>query len=507
MIGGGQCLGVDEIVGQGGVAELVAPHLHRVIDHLFLGPAAILLQHLAGIGIGKDRLDPRRDVAGIKRDGPGGRDRGQQRVADAMRADRLAHILVHGAHGARGQVFLGVKQGKGAFFLGQLDRGEIGGAGDGVQPVLGLLGGRVAAIAQAQHQERIGQPGHAQPDPALVLRLGGLFGQREFRGIDHVVHHPHGGGDQLLQRFGVKLGFGLERVRHEPRQVDRTQQAGAVGWQGLFATGVGGGNGLDIVQVVGRVDPVDEDHARFGIIIGGLHDLVPQGACLDRVIDLAVELQLPRAIGLDRLHEGIGDQHRHVEHAQAGGVGLGGDELFDIGMVAAHGRHHRAPAGTGGHDGAAHGVPHIHEAERPRGIGGHALYVGAARADGREVVPDAAALLHGQRRLFQHLEDAAHAVGDGAHDKAVEQRHLPRGARTGGDAPGGQIFEILQRGVEFPLPAVGILFDAGQIAGDAAPAVLDRLVDRGAVRLFETVFHVPYLLGDGGGETAHRIPQ
>ena len=51
------------------------------------------------------------------------------------------------------------------------------------------------------------------------------------------------------------------------------------------------------------------------------------------------------------------------------------------------------------------------------------------RPQGREIVADAAALLHRQRRLAQMREDAAHVVGDRAHDKAVEQRDLARRCR------------------------------------------------------------------------------
>jgi hypothetical protein len=47
-------------------------------------------------------------------------------------------------------------------------------------------------------------------------------------------------------------------------------------------------------------------------------------------------------------------------------------------------------------------------------------------AQGREVVPDPAALLHGQRCLAQVGEDPAHIVGDRPHDEAVEQSPAAR---------------------------------------------------------------------------------
>ena len=172
-------------------------------------------------------------------------------------------------------------------------------------------------------------------------------------------------------------------------------------------------------------------------------------------------------------------------------------------MIAPHRRHHRAASRTGRHDGAAHGVPDIHEGQRPRGIRRHALHIRALGPDGREIVADPAALLHGQRRLAQHVEYAAHVIGHGAHDETVEQGDIAPRARPGGDATGGQIFEILQRGVELLFPMLRIIFYHRQRARDAAPAILNGAIDRRAIGGFQTVFHVPDLFGNRGGKAAH----
>ena len=492
------------MVGQGRVTHLVAPHLHRVIHHLFLGARAVLLQHLAGVGIGKHRLDPRTDIPGIKRNRPRRRNRGQQRVADAMFGNFGAHIRIHRLHGARGQVALGVEQRKRALFARQLHGPQVRGAGDGVQPAFGLTRRFVGTIAQTDHQQRIGQPGDAKADAALGRRLAGLRLKRKARGIDHVVHHPHGSADQLDQLILVQRGGLAKRVRHQPRQVDRPEQARAIGRQGLFAAGVGGRNRLAVIQVVGRVDPVDENHARFGVIIGRAHDGVPQIARLHGLVDGAVELQIPRPVRLHRLHERIGHKDRDVEHAQPGGVGLGGDEILDIRVIATHRRHHRTPARACGHDRAAHRVPHIHERQRARSIRRHALDPCPLRPDGAEIVADAAALLHGQRRLFQHLENAAHAVGDRTHNKAVEQRDRARRARTCRDAARRQEPEILKGGVKPVFPVAWVVFDLGQVAGDAPPAVLDGDVDGRAIGLLEAILHVPDLFGNRRGKACHQ---
>src|SRR3546814_20758082 len=85
-------------------------------------------------------------------------------------------------------------------------------------------------------------------------------------------------------------------------------------------------------------------------------------------------------------------------------------------MVAAQGRHHGAAPAARRHDGAAHGVPHVHEGQRPRGVGADALPRRAARAPRPEAVTDAAPLLPGPAGPPQLPEDAAPLVGDRAHD-------------------------------------------------------------------------------------------
>ena len=498
-----QGLGIHEPVGQGRIAEPFAPHLHGVIDHLFLGAAAVLLQHLAGIGIGKDRFDPGRYIAGIEADRAGRRDGGQKRIADAVLADRRAHIGIHMGERARGEELFGVEQRERPLFACQIDRGQIGRPGNGLHPGLCLRRRRFRAIAQAQHQQGIGQPGNPQPDAPLCLCLCRLFRQRKARRVDDIVHHPDRHAHQIIQCCQVQLCPRIERLRHQPRHVDGAEQAGPIGRQRLFTAGICGGDGFAICKVIQLVDPVDEDHARLGHVEGGPHDAVPQIARVQRFVDTAIEDQLPRAIGLDGGHEGIGHQHGQVEHPQAGRVFLGLDEGFDIGVVAAHGGHHRPAPAARRHDGAAHRIPDIHEGQGTRGIGGHTLYPGPARADGGKVVPDAAALLHGQRGFLQHLEDARQAVRNGAHDKAVEQRHRAARARPGGDAPRWKVFEILQRRVKAVFPGGRVRFGFRQRAGDAPPGVFHRAVQRRAVDVFQAVLHIPDLLGDGGGESGH----
>ena len=171
MVCGRKGLGVDKIIGQSDIAKFIAPHLHRIIDHLFLCPTAVLLQHLATVTIGKNRLNSRRDIAGIQADRAGWSNRRQKRVTNAIAPDGVAHVLIHQLHGTAFQIGLGIKQGKRALFLGQIHRSQIGCTGNGMQPCLGLRCSRVRAIAQTNHQQRICQSRHPQPNAPFVARL------------------------------------------------------------------------------------------------------------------------------------------------------------------------------------------------------------------------------------------------------------------------------------------------------------------------------------------------
>ena len=77
------------------------------------------------------------------------------------------------------------------------------------------------------------------------------------------------------------------------RQIDRAQQAGAVGRQGLLAAGIGGVDLFAVAEIVLAVDAVDEDDAGLGVVIGGAHDALPQTAGRDFAIDLALEYERP----------------------------------------------------------------------------------------------------------------------------------------------------------------------------------------------------------------------
>src|SRR5262249_30757027 len=117
-----------------------------------------------------------------------------------------------------------------------------------------------------------------------------------------------------------------------------------------------------------------------------------------------------------------------------------------------------------------------------------------ARPQGREVVSDAAALLHRQSRLAQMGEDPAHVVWDRPHHKAIEQSYETTAARTGDDPPGREELEIGHCRVKSLGPKRGVALRGGERSRHAPPRILDRLVERLSGRSPEPVLHVPNLL-------------
>ena len=89
------------------------------------------------------------------------------------------------------------------------------------------------------------------------------------------------------------------------------------------------------------------------------------------------------------------------------------------------------------------------------------------------------------------VQDAAKVVGYSAHDEAVEQRHVARGAGTGQDSSSGDELEALQGLVKALGPKFRIPLGLCQRARDAAPGLLDGFVHGLARRRFQAVLHVP----------------
>ena len=283
----------DERIGQRRVGALqVAVQAPGVVFHRVVLEAVVGLALLAGVAPAEGGLDAVAGVVGEgQADGAGGRDRQQVRIAQALAADLVAQVLRQ-ARRKRGprQVQVGVEQREGTALGGQIGAGVVGRVAHRRRDVGGHGAGRLGVVAQAQHHQRIAQPGEAQADTALGHRFGLLLRQRPDGDVEHVVEHADGHRAHLGKTDLVEGCVGLERALHEVGEVHAAQAAAAVGRQRLFATGVGRCNRLAITQVVVLVDAVEEQHARFGMVVGAAHDLVPQHAGAQGAVN-------PQAVG------------------------------------------------------------------------------------------------------------------------------------------------------------------------------------------------------------------
>ena len=502
-----QFLGSDEGPGQGrGLAMQLAEQPIGMIAHLFLAAAAVGPQDLAAHGEAEHRLQARRHVVGQQGNRAGRRHRGHQGVADPVAPDGLPQLRLQGGDALARQVGLPVVERKGALLAGQRHRRQIGGAPEAPHPKLGQAHRLGRAVAHAAHDQGIGQTGDAEADAALGQGFLTLGLQGKFRDVDGVVEHPQRHRDQVVERLQIEARAFGEGIADQAGQIHRPEQTGPVGRQRLFAAGIGGTDLLAVVKVVQTIDAVDEDHAGLGAVVGRPHDAVPERPGAQGLQGFACEPQGPVGIFPNRLHEGVGDQDREVEPAQPRRVALGIDEGLDIRMVAAQRAHHGAAPGAGAHDGPAHGVPDVHEAERARGIGPDPGDQRALGPEGREVVTDPAAALQGQRRLLQVLEDPRHVVGHLAHDEAVEQRHPAIGPGAGQDAPGRDDLEVGHGLEKAPGPGLRVRLRRGQGLGNPRQAVLRRFVHRPPGGRLQPVLHVPNRAGEGGKVSHGKDP-
>ena len=326
-----------------------------------------------------------------------------------------------------------------------------------------------------------------------------LLGQRPPGHLQHVVQHAYRGADHVLESRPVEAGIGLEGPLDEPREVDGAEAAAAVVGQRLLAARVRRLDHLDIPEVVLLVHAIQEHHARVGMVVGCVHDVVHQHAGADTAVDpqsvgralvgalldqgstrLCRVHQFEFGVVFDGLHECIRDADRDVEVRQAVVV-LGVDELVEVGVVATQDAHLGTAPRACRLDRLAGAVEDTHVAHRPGGVRVRALDHRTAWTDAAEVVADAATAPHGLGRLRQRLVDAGlagdvfgDAVADRLHE-AVDQRGPDVGATGRVDAPGGDEAPG-QRGEEAGLPAglFGRLFDRGERKADAGMDVFGR---------------------------------
>src|SRR5439155_10775622 len=110
------------------------------------------------------------------------------------------------------------------------------------------------------------------------------------------------------------------------------------------------------------------EHPRLAGLPGAVDDLRPDLARLELAYDLAGlgMVQVVHRVGLDRLHEGVGDGHRDVEVGDLGRVVLAGDELHDVRMIHPEDAHVGAATGPALFDDIGRSVDQAHKRDGTR---------------------------------------------------------------------------------------------------------------------------------------------
>ena len=132
-------------------------------------------------------------------------------------------------------------------------------------------------------------------------------------------------------------------------EVDRPQAAVFIRAKPLLAAGVGGFEGVEVGNGIGAVGGIEEEHARFAVVVGLVDNFVEQLACREGFEDFkgdaqflgffkgagktAIkrrrhigEAQIPGFIIFNCLHESIGDANGDVKVGDGVFMGLAGDE-------------------------------------------------------------------------------------------------------------------------------------------------------------------------------------
>ena len=196
-----------------------------------------------------------------------------------------------------------------------------------------------------------------------------LTRQRKPIDLNHVVEHSRKDFHDFAIFIPIKRGFGSKWVTNKASEIDRSEQAGAIGRQWLLTAWIGGSNILAPPVVIHFIDPVDQHEAWLREIVGRGHDVIPHAARRKGLINLAAdktvitrhiafryrpfapqklrgianiwligvvlflsqrEGEIPIRVLLDGLDEFIGDQKRQIELPQPTVLTLGLDEFENI---------------------------------------------------------------------------------------------------------------------------------------------------------------------------------
>ena len=150
----------------------------------------------------------------------------------------LPAILAH--HGAHGQHFFGDieffhENGRRTLLARKFQCDLPTGNGQLPGDFLRELHGFGGSVTHAQQGQRGAKPQEPHAVAAFAVDFLALGCKRQAVDLDHVVEHSRKDAHHLAVLVPVESGPVAERVDHELGQVDRAEQAGAVGGQGLLA--------------------------------------------------------------------------------------------------------------------------------------------------------------------------------------------------------------------------------------------------------------------------------
>ena len=306
----------------------------RKVFDIFVMGTPVLTQDAAQIGEFENRLNSARDVASEQRNCTGRRDRRQAAIAQTVRGDIGLHRGVEALDIWPAKKRVARVERERAFLRGKPCACPVGGILDYFHPSGRLPSRVVLAIIEAAENERVRQPRDAKANAALSAGFLGLGLERIARKVDDIIEKTNGGRHARFEFRRIDPGALCKGMVDQCCEVDRSQKTCAIGWQWLLAARISGRYRLAIVEIIFSVDAVDEDHARFGIIVSRAHHPVPQVAGGNRLVDFAVKHEVPRFSVAHGCHEGIRHENRQIEVSEPLGIGFGRDEILDVGMIA-----------------------------------------------------------------------------------------------------------------------------------------------------------------------------
>src|SRR4051794_13952341 len=190
---------------------------------------------------------------------------------------------------------------------------------------------------------------------------------------------------------------------------------------------------LELRRRVVVVDLVYKDDPRLAVEPRTLHDSAEEIPGPHRLHDLAVSRvpELEIRIGLDGLHELVGDRNRDVEVVDLVVLALAVDEFLDVRMVHPEDAHVGPAPGPALLDLVGRSIVDGHERDRPARYTHRALDQIVLGTQPGEAEARAATALVNNGLVLERVVDAVYGVLDGQNEARAELLQLPAGVHEG----------------------------------------------------------------------------